>query len=89
MIMLTRFNGSPLLINEDLIETCEETPDTVVSLQNGHKYFVKEKIGDILSLSIDFRRGCAGQALLTDEEKADIRSSVYAEAAANGGTQSC
>ncbi|MGN1101750.1 MAG: flagellar FlbD family protein, partial [Huintestinicola sp.] len=29
MIMLTRVNGSALLINESFIETAEETPDTV------------------------------------------------------------
>jgi flagellar protein FlbD len=76
MILLTRFIGNPLLINEDQIETCEETPDTVVSLQNGHKYFVKEKIGEILSLSIDFRRGCHGVALLSDVEKQAINDKI-------------
>jgi flagellar protein FlbD len=73
---LTRFNGNPLLINEDQIETCEETPDTVVSLQNGHKYFVKEKLGEILSLSIDFRRGCHGVAPLSDVEKQAINDGI-------------
>jgi flagellar protein FlbD len=69
MILLTRFNGNPILINEDQIETCEETPDTVISLSNGHKYFVKDKLGEILSLSIDFKRGCFGAPLLTSSEK--------------------
>jgi flagellar protein FlbD len=73
---LTRFNGNPLLINEDQIETCEETPDTVVSLQNGHKYFVKERLDEILSLSIDFRRGCIGIAPLTDVEKQAINDKI-------------
>jgi flagellar protein FlbD len=76
MILLTRFNGNPLLINEEQIETCEETPDTVVSLQNGHKYFVKEGIGEILSLSIDFRRGCHGIAPMTDDEKSALTEKI-------------
>jgi flagellar protein FlbD len=69
MILLTRFNGNPILINEDQIETCEETPDTVISLSNGHKYFVKEKLGEILSLSINYKRGCFGAPPLSDSEK--------------------
>jgi flagellar protein FlbD len=76
MILLTRFNGNPLLINEDQIETCEETPDTVVSLQNGHKYFVKEKIGDILSLSVNFRRGCNGIEPLSDAQRQAINDKI-------------
>jgi flagellar protein FlbD len=48
MIVLTRFNGNPILINDNFIETAEETPDTVLSMQNGHQYFVKEKLSEIL-----------------------------------------
>lgn len=58
MIKLTRFNGTVLLINENFIETVEETPDTVVSMQNGHRYFVKETINEICSLTAQFRREC-------------------------------
>jgi flagellar protein FlbD len=85
--MLTRFNGSPLLINEDLIEIAEETPDTVVSLQNGHKYFVKEKIGDIVCLSINYKRYCNGIVPLSDAESAEIKASVYAGSTVNGGSR--
>ena len=31
MIEVTRLNGTTVLINSDLIETVEETPDTVIS----------------------------------------------------------
>ncbi|MDR0992876.1 MAG: flagellar FlbD family protein [Ruminococcus sp.] len=48
MITLTRFNGNALLINENFIETAEETPDTVLQMQNGHQYFVKEKLSEII-----------------------------------------
>jgi uncharacterized protein YlzI (FlbEa/FlbD family) len=48
MIVLTRFNGNPILINDNFIETAEETPDTVLQMQNGHQYFVKEKLSEIL-----------------------------------------
>jgi uncharacterized protein YlzI (FlbEa/FlbD family) len=48
MITLTRFNGNEILVNEDFIELAEETPDTVLHMQNGHQYFVKEKLSEII-----------------------------------------
>jgi uncharacterized protein YlzI (FlbEa/FlbD family) len=48
MIILTRFNGNQLMINEQFIETAEETPDTVLQMQNGHQYFVREKLSEII-----------------------------------------
>jgi uncharacterized protein YlzI (FlbEa/FlbD family) len=36
------------MINEQFIETAEETPDTVLQMQNGHQYFVKEKLSEII-----------------------------------------
>ncbi len=56
MIQLTRINGTILLVNEHFIETAEETPDTVVTMQNGHRYLVKESIQEIIDKSADFRR---------------------------------
>ena len=44
MIDLHRIDGTKILVNLDLIELIEETPDTVVTLTNEHKYVVKEKI---------------------------------------------
>ncbi|MCI7766940.1 MAG: flagellar FlbD family protein [Oscillospiraceae bacterium] len=56
MITLTRVNGTALLINESFIETAEETPDTVVTMQNGHRYFVRESVEEILQRSLDFEK---------------------------------
>ena len=42
MIELHRINGEIFILNPDLIETIETTPDTVVRLLNGHRYLVKE-----------------------------------------------
>ena len=41
MIEVTKINGIPVLINPDLIEFVEETPDTVVSFTTGKKIIVK------------------------------------------------
>lgn len=56
MIELTRLNGTIFMINSDLIEMVEETPDTVVSLTTGRKLVVKESRQEIRNLVISFRR---------------------------------
>ena len=42
MIEVTRLNGTKVLINPDLIETVEDTPDTVVTFFTGKKIITKE-----------------------------------------------
>lgn len=56
MIQLTRINGTTLLVNEHFIEIAEQTPDTVVTMQNGHRYLVQESIEEIIEKSAQFRR---------------------------------
>lgn len=57
MIKLNRLNGTELLVNEQFIETAEQAPDTVVTMQNGHRYFVKETIEEISQLSQIYLKG--------------------------------
>ena len=56
MIEVHRLNGEPFLLNSDMIETIDVTPDTVVRLVNGHRYVIKEKSDDIKKAIADFRR---------------------------------
>ncbi len=56
MIEVTRINGTKIMINSDIIEMMEETPDTVITLTNGHKYIVSEKTDQIKESIISFRR---------------------------------
>ena len=58
MIKLTRLNGTVILVNESFLESAEEAPDTVLTMQNGHRYLVKEKIDEIIALSEKFRKEC-------------------------------
>lgn len=57
MIRLTRLNGSELWINPLLLESIEATPDSVITLSNGHKYIVKEKPEVIDEQAVNFYRG--------------------------------
>jgi flagellar protein FlbD len=56
MIRLTRINRIPLVINSDLIEHVEVTPDTVVSLTTGQKFMVLESADEVIDRVIRFRR---------------------------------
>ncbi len=58
MIILNRINGTVILLNENFIEIAEETPDTVVVMQNGHSYLVQETVEEIMNKSAEFRRKC-------------------------------
>lgn len=56
MIILTKLSGQELLINPNLIETAQETPDTVVTMSNGHTYIVSERLSEIVDKIIDFNK---------------------------------
>ena len=47
MIHVTRINHVPLVLNADLIEHIETTPDTVVSLTTGQKFVVLESAEEV------------------------------------------
>lgn len=48
MISLTRLNGERIVLNADLIERAEATPDTVLTLTNGTKYVVAESLDEVM-----------------------------------------
>lgn len=56
MVILTKLNGKELMVNENHIETVAETPDTVITMTNGHSYIVQESIEEILHKIIAFNR---------------------------------
>jgi flagellar protein FlbD len=70
VIALTRLNGSVFVLNADLIETIEATPDTVISLVTGKKYVVREKVEEVIDRIVEFRRKTGvGKILIGTLEK--------------------
>lgn len=59
MITVTRLGGKQLVINAELIETVEATPDTVVTLTSGRKFVVAEAVDEIIERVIAYRRRLA------------------------------
>ena len=58
MIDVTKMNGMNITINSDLIETVEDTPDTVITLTTGRKIIVNESRQTIKNLVKSFKREC-------------------------------
>ncbi|ORX24239.1 flagellar protein FlbD [Thermoanaerobacterium sp. PSU-2] len=56
MISVTKLNGDEFVVNADMIEFIEETPDTVISLISGKKVVVKERKDDIIRKVIEYKR---------------------------------
>ena len=66
MVRLTRLNGIEVVVNADLIEFVEMTPDTLVTLVTGKKIPVRESAEEIVQRIVSYRRsiGVTGQAEL-------------------------
>jgi flagellar protein FlbD len=58
MIKLTKFKSHDhdFVLNAELIETIEETPDTVITLTNGKKLIVAEGMDEVVRRVMDYRR---------------------------------
>jgi flagellar protein FlbD len=56
MIQLTRLNHIPMVLNSDLIEHIEITPDTVITLTTGQKIVVLEPACDVVERVVAYRR---------------------------------
>lgn len=56
MIFLTKLDGKEFMLNEMMIESVTETPDTVVVLSNGHSYIVRESMKELQTKIIEYNR---------------------------------
>ena len=56
MISVTRINGKPLLLNAELIEYVETTPDTVITTTSGKKIIVSDSAEDVVKKVFEYRR---------------------------------
>ena len=60
MIAVTRLDGSAVVVNADLIERIEQTPDTLLALTTGATMRVRESAPEIVERVVTFRRQLAG-----------------------------
>lgn len=59
MIELTKLHNEKIVINAELIEFVESTPDTLISTTTGKKIMVKESVEDVISLVVAYKRKIA------------------------------
>ena len=71
MIRLTRLNHVPVVLNSDLIEHVEETPDTVITLTTGQILRVRETVDEVVSRIVEFRRRIFSPQALRNGATAD------------------
>lgn len=60
MITVRRLNGKPITINALLIETIEDTPDTVITLTTGKKFLVLDEVPEVIRLVQNFLSAIGG-----------------------------
>ena len=75
MIKLTRFDGSEVAVNAELVKFVEAAPDTIVTLTSDQKLLVLETVDEIIERVIDYKRiayGSLPQVRDRREETNDI-----------------
>lgn len=75
MIVLTRQNGSLFALNNDLIESIEECPDTTIKTTEGKVYIVAESMDQVIDKIIMFRQKCVSNIYYGAEFKHNSRDS--------------
>ncbi|NUN48106.1 MAG: flagellar FlbD family protein [Candidatus Brocadiae bacterium] len=60
MIKVSRLNGKEFVVNADLIQSMESTPDTVITLTTREKVVVRESIDEIVKRVVEYHRSVRG-----------------------------
>jgi flagellar protein FlbD len=68
VIILTRLGGHEMAVNPDLIERAEPTPDTVLTMVDGHKLVVAESIDEVIERVRTWRASVASRAYTLSQD---------------------
>ena len=69
MIELTRLSDTQFVLNAELVQEIESTPDTIITLTSGRKVMVKESVDAVMKAVIEYRQ------LITQGPKVSDRNS--------------
>jgi flagellar protein FlbD len=84
--MLTRLGGQSMAVNPDLIEKAEATPDTVITLVDGHKFVVAESVDVVVGRVRAWRASVAAEAFAIAEPAAGPAPAMFPAADGSGGS---
>jgi uncharacterized protein YlzI (FlbEa/FlbD family) len=76
MIELTRLNGTPMVLNSDLIKTAEASPDTMLTFINGEKLIVRETTAEVVERVLVYRARLLASVALRLPAFGDIQQVV-------------
>jgi flagellar protein FlbD len=90
LILVHRLRGEPMFINEDLIESIEATPDTVLTLVDGRKIVVADPPQMIVDRARVYRASvlAATDELRSRSEGGELLQFPVAGSGANAGPKS-
>lgn len=71
MIELSDLRGQQFVLNAEWIEKVENNPDTQIVMTNGHRYYVKNTVAEVVELVIRYRGASRGAAELWLQNQKD------------------
>jgi flagellar protein FlbD len=74
MIRLTRLNSAPLVVNSDLIEHVDITPDTVIAMTTGQVFRVRESAEEVIARVVEFRRRILDPMVVEEKPDPQVRA---------------
>jgi flagellar protein FlbD len=72
MIKVTRLNQTEFILNADLIEFVEQTPDTVITMLTGRKVLVRESVEEVVRRVLAYRREVGPTITRLDRVRAEV-----------------
>ena len=87
MIILMRLSGQPMAVNPDLIEKAEATPDTVITMVDGHKLVVGDSVPEVVDKVRAWRASVAAEAFALSSPL-PVAARVVRERPVDDGSQS-
>ncbi len=67
MIFVQRFDGKKIVVNGELIEMIESTPETIITTTTGKKITVKESIEEIVDKVKNYKKEISLPIIKTNE----------------------
>jgi len=71
VIPVTRLDGTSIVVNIDLVQCVEPTPDTVLTLTTGERLMVRESVDEIVGRALAFKRQIAAGPVVGPRREED------------------
>lgn len=79
MVRLTLLDNTDIVVNADLIEFVEKTPDTVISLTTGKKIVVRESVDQVIDSVVHYKHDIVSGDYRLNKPAAGGRLSIVSE----------